>query len=367
MLKRILSKQNIYFRLYPKGWGVFFLTIALSSALCILLMKTTSSDMHVPLIFVLAVLVISLATDGYFYGMLSALLSVFFVNFAFTYPYLKLDFSVYGYPITFMTMLAVGFATSTLTSRLKAQELLRIESEKEKMRANLLRAISHDLRTPLTAISGSIATVLEDDEGILDEEQRRELLSDAKHDAEWLCRMVENLLSITRISGDNTGSIRKENEILEEVLSEAVITFRKRHEAVPVSVSVPETLMLLPMDAMLIEQVLLNLMDNAVLHGKSVSRITVSARESASEAIISVSDNGCGIEPSIMPRLFDGSLQLSTGQNVDNSRSMGIGLSVCKTIVLSHGGRIWAENRPEGGAVFTFTLPLGGDTYDDQG
>ena len=138
-----------FFPLSSRGWLIFLVAMAVASVLCWLLGRTTSSDTHVPMIFVLAVLVVALCTDGYFYGLLAAISSVLGVNYAFTYPYLKLDFSIYGYPLTFMTMLAVGFAVSTLTTRVKAQEKLRAESEREKMRANLLRAVSHDLRTPL--------------------------------------------------------------------------------------------------------------------------------------------------------------------------------------------------------------------------
>ena len=256
-----------YFPLSAKGWLIYVAAMAVASALCWMLGHMTNSDTHVPMIFVLAVLVVALCTDGYFYGLLAAGSSVLGVNYAFTYPYLKLDFSIYGYPLTFMTMLAVGFAVSTLTTRLKAQEKLRAESEREKMRANLLRAVSHDLRTPLTAISGSIATVLEDGGEALTREQQRELLLDAKQDADWLCRMVENLLSITRISGAEISRINKQEEIVEEVLSEAVMSFRKRYSDVCVSVSVPEEMLLLPMDAMLIEQVIFDLMDNARTHG----------------------------------------------------------------------------------------------------
>ena len=360
---RIKALCKKYIATSFKGWLIFFATLGVASAICAMLMRTTTSDVHVPLIFVLAVLIISLSTDGYFYGFLAAFVSVIFVNYAFTYPYLKIDFTIYGYPLTFMTMLAVGFATSTLTARLKAQEKLRLEAEREKMRANLLRAISHDLRTPLTAISGSISTVLEGDD-VLTPQQKNELLIDAKQDAEWLCRMVENLLSITRMNGADMGGIAKTDEILEEVLSEAVMTFRKRHD-VPVSVSVPDTLILLPMDAMLIEQVLINLMDNAVVHGGNVSQIKINAREEDGKAIVSVADNGRGIDAKMLPHLFDGSLQLSGNKSADTTRSMGIGLSVCKTIVAAHGGDIYAENLPEGGAMFTFTLPLGGTSYDN--
>lgn len=361
-MEKFKSILKNYFPLSLRDWIIFFLAMAFASGICAMLRTITSSsthisDTHVPLIFVLAVLLVSLSTEGYFYGLLAALVSVLGVNYAFTFPYLKLDFSVYGYPLTFMTMLAVGFAVSTLTTRLKAQEKLRAMAEQEKLRANLLRAISHDLRTPLTAISGSIATVL-DDSDALSQSQKTELLLDVKQDADWLCRMVENLLSITRISGSEVSHIKKEAEILEEVLSEAVVNFRKRHSNVAVSVSVPEAMVLLPMDAMLIEQVIFNLMDNALIHGRCTSLIKLYARLEGDSVVIGVEDNGQGIDPAILPHLFDGSLQLSGRGAADNSRFMGIGLSVCRTIVEAHGGRIKAENIPGGGARFEFSLPL---------
>ena len=349
-----------------RGWLVYFGTMALASALCYLLGRTTSSDTHVPLIFVLAVLLVSLSTEGYFYGLLAALTSVLGVNFAFTFPYMELDFSISGYPLTFTTMLAVGFAASTLTTRRKTQEKMRAETEKEKIRANLLRAISHDLRTPLTAISGSIATVLEGGENF-SAQQCRELLTDAKQDADWLCRMVENLLSITRISGAEMGGINKDYELLEEVFSEAVQGFRKRHQQVEVQVSVPDTVLLIPMDAMLIEQVILNLMDNAVIHGKGTKHIKLEASLEKDQAVIAVEDDGQGIDRKLLPHLFDGSLQLSGRASADDSRCMGIGLSVCRTIVEAHGGKIRAMDLPAGGARFEFTLPMGDDEDDDKG
>ena len=355
-MKKIKSVIQEHLPLSGRGWSVMLTTLTVSSLICVLLWGITSSDTHVPLIFVLAVLMVSLLTEGYFYGMLTAIVSVFAVNFAFTYPYMKLNFTIYGYPLTFMTMLAVGFAISTLTTRLKAQEKLRTESEKEKMRANLLRAISHDLRTPLTAISGSIATVLDND-GALTRQQERELLLDSKQDAEWLCRMVENLLSITRISGAEGAVLQKTDEVLEEVLSEAVLSFRKRHGAVAVTVSVPDSVLIVPMDAMLIEQALVNIMDNAVLHGKGTTTIHIAAEEHDGMAELRLTDNGGGVPPSIQPHLFDGSLRLSEREGADRTRSMGIGLSVCHTIVEAHGGTIREYNTAEG-ACFVFCLPM---------
>ena len=354
-MKTIREKIKEYFPLSWKGWIIFILCMAVGCVICLLLQTVSTSDVHVPMIFVLMVLIISMLTDGYFYGILSAVASVFAVNWAFTYPYMKLDFSVYGYPLTFITMLAVGIASSTLASRLKEQQKLRLEADREKTRANLLRSVSHDLRTPLTAISGSVSAVLEDD-GSLAEEDRRELLIHARDDAQWLCRMVENLLSITRING--SGEITKTDQVLEEVLSEAVQSFKKRNPDVQVSISVPEEVLFIPMDATLIEQVLLNIMDNSVQHGVTTDRIDISAVDCGKYVTISVADNGKGIPPRILSHLFDGLLSFDTADISDSTRFMGIGLAVCKTIIEAHGG----TNSAHGGAEFFFTLKKSGKT-----
>ncbi len=364
-MNKWIQKIRSYAPMSIRGWLIFFSVIALASAVCALLRGVSTSDVHVPLIFVLAVLVISLLTDGYFYGILAALTSVITVNYAFTYPYAKLDFSIYGYPLTFLTMLAVGCVVSALTSRVKAQERVWIESEKEKVRANLLRAISHDLRTPLTSISGAISTVLQND-GSLSKEAENELLRDAQKDAEWLYRMVENLLSITRIGDDGIDRLNTQDELLEEVISEAVVNFRKRVPDIQITVSVPEEPLFVPMDAILIEQVLLNLLDNAVTHGGSVTRIAILARQIGQDAVISVDDGGVGINAGQLDHLFDVVPPFAHSRRSDDHRGMGIGLTVCRTIVQVHGGTIHAKNLPDHGAGFTFTLPLGGSN-DSKG
>lgn len=363
---KFLKKLGDYFPLSLKGWLVYIVAMLLACAASALLRSVPSTDVYVPLIFVLAVLVTAILTDGYFYGLLASVTSVMAVNWAFTYPYMKLNFSIYGYPLTFLTMLAVGMAVSTLTGRLKEQEKIKSESEREKMRANLLRAISHDLRTPLTSISGNIGVVL-DDMGGLGETEKRELLTDAKNDAEWLCRMVENLLSITRMTDGQTGTLQIQDEMLEEVISETVVNFKKRNPDIAVSVSVPDTLFFVKMDAMLIEQVLLNLMDNAVLHGEKTTMVNIGVTMVDGYARVTVTDDGRGIDRRQLEHLFDGTLGTSEHHG-DSRRSMGIGLSVCKTIVKAHGGEISARNMPQGGAQFIFTLPLGGvENYEYQG
>ena len=152
-----------------------------------------------------------------------------------------------------------------------------------------------------------------------------------------------------------------------QVISEAVQNFKKRCPGVEVEVSVPDDLLFVPMDAMLIEQVLINLMDNAVKHGSGTTKISIRANADHRFARVQVADNGKGIEMKRLEHLFDGSLPLSGGGEADRSRNMGIGLSVCKTIVEAHGGTIFAQNRPGSGAEFIFTLELGGDENEYTG
>ena len=148
------------------------------------------------MVFVLAVFLISMYTDGYLWGLAASLLCVLAVNFAFRSPYFAFNFTLPENLFSALVMLVVSIMTSTLTTRIKLQEQLRMESETEKMRANLLRAVSHDLRTPLTSIYGACSTVIENYDS-LDKEQKLKLLGEVCSDAQWLNRMVENLLSVT--------------------------------------------------------------------------------------------------------------------------------------------------------------------------
>ena len=214
--------------------------------------------------------------------------------------------------------------------------------------------VSHDLRTPLTSIIGATSTVLENPD--LSEEEQRALLADVRDDAQWLIRVVENLLSITRI-GDEPANISKESEAAEEVLGEAVRKFRKRFPAVSVEVHVPDELLLVPMDPILIEQVLSNLLENAVFHGETTTRIVLSVQREGNRARFVVQDNGCGIPPEKLHTLFDGALKCDESAPRDGKRNMGLGLSVCMAIVRAHGGTMEAENTSSG-AAFSFCLPL---------
>ena len=342
---------------------LFFLGAAIG--VCFALRQIDHGDSHVSLIFVLAVALISRLTDGYFYGICGALFSVVCVNYVFTYPYWAFNFTMTGYPLTFLTMLTVSVMVSAMTTQIKRQEREYLETERESMRANLLRAMSHDIRTPLTSIVGNTAAVLENEDALLPA-QRRKLLRDANEDAQWLIRMVESLLSVTRISGEPV-ALHKEYEAAEEIVASAVEKFEKRfgHRA-DIAVEVPEELLMVPMDATLIQQVLLNLLENAVLHGETTTQILLGVYREGDSARFVVSDDGCGIAPERLPTIFEGGLSSAPHGNFDAKKNMGIGLSVCRTIIKAHGGTIAAGNRAEGGASFWFYLPIKEEKNDEN-
>jgi len=346
-------------RLFPFTWlDALVSTCILCGAvlLCILMRMADPSGEFAKLIFVLAVFFVSRLTTGYLFGLLSAVISVVCVNYIFTYPYLEINFSISGYPLTFLTMLVVSVITCTMTTQIKEQEQLKLENEREKTRANLLRSVSHDIRTPLTSIVGVTSTLLENGDKLPPAEQHQ-LLEDARDEAQWLIRVVENLLSITRM-GDQQAKIKKKPEAAEEVLGEVAQKFRKRFPEVSIQVRAPEELLMVPMDAILIEQVLSNLLENAVLHGETTTAVCLSVRQEGNCACFLVRDNGKGIPPKILGALFDGTLHHSDEKVNDGKRNMGLGLTVCKAIVSAHGGTIGARNSGAGGAEFTFRLPL---------
>ena len=233
------------------------------------------------------------------------------------------------------------------------------EVKSESMRANLLRAVSHDIRTPLSSILGATSTLLESQD--LDETARRDLLLEVHKDAQWLVRVTENILSVTKFSADGV-KLKLTEEVVEEIVGSAITKFRKTGGSISIQVHKPQDILLVPMEATLIEQVLLNLLENVVFHGKCATRIDIDIAEEPSRVCFHVSDNGAGISEGVLPHLFDGSYAAQDGTARDDSRNMGIGLSVCQSIVAAHGGGMSARNNPSGGATLSFWLPKRGGT-----
>jgi len=339
-----------------RDMGITLALMGAAALFCAILNVIGSSDSTVPLVFVLAVLLTARFTEGYFYGMFATVISVFGVNYAFTYPYFEFNFTITGYPFTFLTMFAVSLVVGMLTEQVKRQGRIEAEVEREKMKANLLRSVSHDLRTPLTAIIGSSNVVLEQYDALSDDE-KKELIEHVREDAQWLVRLVENILSITRIK-DGVIQLKKEPEMAEEIVAEAVGKFRKNRE-MPVRVMLPDEILMIPMDATLIEQVLVNLMENVVIHAKGATKIDVRVcRQDDQNVLFCVEDNGKGIDKDILPKLFEELFPHAKETNADGRRSMGIGLSACMSIVKAHGGNMYAENKPGGGACVCFVMPM---------
>jgi len=337
--------------------GAFTVLVMASVFGIVLLMdKAFESDTLIPMLFVLGVFVVSRQTEGYLWGIVASVLGVLAVNYAFMFPYYAIDLLKPVNLATAVVMLIVSVMTGTLTTQISVQEKEKAAAERERMRANLLRAISHDLRTPLTTISGACSVLLEEKIPL---HEQRELLSSMRKDAQWLTRMVENLLSVTRID-EARALVTKTPTVLEELIGSVLVKFRGHCPDTRVETVIPEEFVIIPMDAMLIEQVLLNLLENAVTHAHGMTRLKLMVEREASRARFTVEDNGCGIPKERLGSLFTGQMPLS-----DDKRSgMGIGLYVCAAIIRAHGSAITARNLPEGGACFTFTLEM--EDEDEQ-
>ena len=331
-------------------------------ALSILFQRLAVGE-HITTVFVFAVFLIALFTDSYFYGVAASVVAMVAINYAFTFPYFAFDFIDPANLIAAVIMVALAMITSLLATRLKHHKAVIAESEREQMRANLLRAVSHDLRTPLTTISGA-STMLRENKDVLTPEQQDHMLQSIQEDAQWLIRMVENLLSVTRID-NTTMKITKEPTILDELIDSAVTKFSAKHPQTKVTVTLPDEIVVIPMDTILIEQVMINLLENAVYHAKGMTVLSLRVFTQGRRAIFEIADDGCGIEESRLKHIFTGCYELQRDTASEKKRFAGIGLSVCDTIIKAHGGTITAENRKDGGALFRFILEKE-DTIGDE-
>lgn len=356
IFQRMTRKQQHIF-------SIAFSILCMGIATCISFFyyyTVPENSANIALVYILSLVIVSRYTLGYRYGIISCLFAVICINYFFTYPFFAFNFTLTGYPITFIGMSAITLTTSTLTSHLAAQaeviaerEKLLAEAEKEKMRANLLRAISHDLRTPLTGIIGNSSAFLENQKR-LTENEKTDIVSNIYNDSNWLLNMVENLLTVTRIKGDNL-SITTSEEPIEEVVSEALQKLHKRYPDTVIQVEVPEEFILIPMDAILIEQVTINLLENAVVHSQSTEPILLLVEDYPTNVSFTIRDYGIGLPEEMLNNVFDNTTYMPSGTS-DAHRGMGIGLSICKTIITAHQGTLVGHNH-KNGAEFIFTLP----------
>ena len=238
----------------------------------------------------------------------------------------------------------------------REKEEAKLLAENEKLRSNLLRSISHDLRTPLTAISGNAGILLSDSES-LPPETRNQMYSDIYDDAAWLYNLVENLLAVTRIE-EGRMKLNTQPQLVEEMVSEALQHISRKRSEHNIAVHHQDELLLAKCDARLIVQVIINLVDNAIKYTPVGSHIEIATRGDNGCAVVTVADDGPGISDDEKERIFQ---MFYTGSNpiADSRRSLGLGLGLCKSIIAAHGGVISvADNQPKG-TIFTFTVPSG--------
>lgn len=238
---------------------------------------------------------------------------------------------------------------------LAEKQAVEIETQRERLRSNLLRAISHDLRTPLTSISGNAGILMERNIS-LDEDKKQEIYRSIYDDSMWLVNLTENLLSITRIEN---GSMRlnMNAELIDDVFHEAVAHLDRHAEEHDISIELEDNLLMAKMDVRLVIQVIINIVNNAIKYTPKGSHIILSARKENGTVLVSISDDGPGISDEAKEHLFDMFYTAGIGK-ADCRRGLGLGLSLCKSIIEAHGGTISMSDRRPHGAVFSFTLPL---------
>ncbi len=365
----------------PRNLLTTALFLCIAYCVSSVLLQHTGAENNSDLVFTLAVMFISLLTDGYVYGIAASIIGAFCINYFFMFPFNAFSLSYSGYPVAMLSMTAISVVVCALTSRVKLQAMesakreqdakalyelneklnqekaaIQLQADRETIRGNILRAVSHDLRTPLTAISGAAAVLLSSEE-IASSEKNASLVRDIKSDADSLIAMVENLLSITKIR-DGVMPLNKQEELLEEVAGDALLTIRRRFPDYPVSLEMSDDILFLPMEPMLIKQVIVNLLENAIRHSGDREHIRLLLFRREDWAVVEVRDRGRGISPEVMQAVQLGRPLEDNLLSGDSSRGMGIGLSVCQSIIKAHDGFFAAENAPDGGAVFRFGLPM---------
>ncbi|MDB4993528.1 MAG: hypothetical protein JWM74_960 [Myxococcaceae bacterium] len=325
-----------------------------------------SERADVVMVYLLGIVLVSLRF-GYGPSLLATVLSVLAFNFLFVPPYYTLLVADLHHITTFAVMFLVAVVISGLTQRVRTQaeqraklaaetEDARVLVEAERLRSALLSSVSHDLRTPLAVITGSASTLVQDGER-LDEPTRRDLAQTIFEEADRLNRLIRNLLDMTRLES-GTVKIKKEWQPLEEVVGAALDRSESKLEAHRVDVRLPPDLPLVPLDGVLLEQLLINLLENAAKYTSPSEPIEILATAGEHEVVVEVADRGPGIPAGDEKRIFE---KFQRAAREGETGGFGLGLAICRAIIAAHGGRLWVENRKGGGASFKFSIPIAGE------
>lgn len=344
----------------------------ISTTISLLLDNTGVGKENLLMIFLIAVLLSTITTPGYIYGFLTSIISVFLCNYFFTEP--KYTFRIYNREdiLLLVFFLLTALVGGYLSARSRSQAALARQSEKnaqimyeernkialaiesERLKSTLLRSVSHDIRTPLTGIMGASSTIIENFSS-LDENTIKGLARDINEESVRLISTVQNILDMTRIT-EGKLLLKKDFEAVDDLITQVISRVPFLTNQNRLKIKVPDEIILVEVDGKLFVQVLFNLLDNAYKHSDESTLVTLYVKTDGDHIIFEVSDNGKGIDESICDTLFDSFVTLP-GHSADKGRGVGLGLSICKSIVSAHGGEITAENNKDGGARFTIKLP----------
>lgn len=314
------------------------------------------------MLYLLGVVFVATSNNGHQGpAILAALLSTLAFDFFFIPPFLSFNVSDIQYFFTLMVMLVISQTISHLTIRVQRHvEAIRnakIKAETEQLRNIFLTSISHDMRTPLTIIMGSASTLLQPEKISMD--VHKELARNIYEESKRLNNIVVNVLQIIRLE---SGAIKLSKRLhsIEDILNNVLERLAEELHGHSVKLHIAKYMPLIPLDHILIEQVIINLIENAIKYSKVNTPIEISARTINKNVLIKIADKGKGIEPHDLENIFNKFYRANTKSDTDNE-GFGLGLAICKHIVQAHGGKIWAENDRNGGAIFYFTLPLPGE------
>lgn len=339
--------------------GIFVIT----TILCFFLDLLHIDVLNFMVIYVLGIMVGSIICDGFIYPIVLSLLSVLGFNFFFTEPRYSFKINDPKYIVTIILVALVGLVVSSIMYKLKSytkrvndmkieQLRLKNEMEKEQIKSTMLRGISHDLRTPLTTIKNGVALILDDN---ISKSEKGELGTKIAQKCDWTIRLMNNLLSLTRINEQNF-TVKKNNELVEEILPEAVRSVEEMLGNRKLHYDIPEELFVVPMDGILIIQVITNILNNAIRYTSDTGNIWFKVWNAGDKAIFRISNDGELIKDEDLPHIFE--LYYSTDAHSGNE--YGLGLAICKMIIEAHKGHIEARNSKDK-VIFEFSLPLEGE------
>ncbi len=357
-----------------------------------LLLPNTGVENNSALIFVLAVIIVSMATDGYVFGVLASFASAIIINCFFMAPYGAFNFSINGYPVAIVSTLTVAIVVCALTAQVKqhakaaeererrTKELyarntklerekaaMEINTAKAEIRSNILMSVSHDLRSPITAIQGASAIML-DQNTPEHHEENTDLLKDINEQAKWMSVMVENIISVAKLGSDISGSLQLHPEVPDEIIESCVARSMRLFPNARIKLHLSEDVVLVNAEPVLISQVLQNLIQNAMKHSESTEPIEIITETVPEGYKFIVRDHGIGLPEDIFKHINEGGTILMDHNLNGDSRNRGIGISACQSILKAHGSRLYASVPEGGGTELSFCLstvnPDDGDTME---